>query len=238
MKSGVPYPDSETIFMDTSDVIARLIPQTEAASNALRLPHNRSFVIEESSTPKEEQITPAATRGTTPAVVLKSPPILLLTYSRLPYDGNLGFVFGSWDEECEILLEETPSASGISRRHFRINFSWDSGRLILVDMSSNGTVVTSQVMRQTLTLYKSSLPLASGDVIQAGVVRLQVIIPAKDDMEELREQKWNMYREQYLATIPKKNGVPRLLPQAQTVMEEGRISLLDLIAKGSAGKVR
>lgn len=100
-------------------------------------------------------------------------------------------------------------------------------------MSSNGTIVTSTVMQQTLTLYKLSLPLASGDVIQADVVRLQLIIPVKDDMKELRERKWNVYREQYLATIPKRNGIPQMAPQAQTVMEEGRITLLNVIEIGS-----
>ncbi len=140
---------------------------------------------------------------------------------------------GSWDEGCDILLEATPSVSGISRRQFRINFSWDSGYLSLVNMSSNGTIVTSTVMQQTLTLYKLSLPLASGDVIQADVVRLQLIIPVKDDMKELRERKWNVYREQYLATIPKRNGIPQMAPQAQTVMEEGRITLLNVIEIGS-----
>lgn len=107
-----------------------------------------------------------------------------------------------------------------------------------MDMSSNGIIVDSTVMGRKVDLRKSSLPLASGDVLQAGVVRLQLIIPADDGMEELRERKWKAYREQYLASIPKNHGVPRMPPQPQTVMEEGRISLLDVIAEGATGKVR
>ena len=227
------------ILIDIADVIARLTPETEEALKPLDFLHNRSFVLQSPSSPPREETSSPRTRETTPACSPKPGRAIVLTYSRLPYDGTQGFVFGSWDEKCDILLADKPSAGGISLISFRINFIFDSGCLTLIDMSSHGTRVNSTITLKTEDVRKSALPLASGDRIQVGVVILKLEIPTEDGWDELRRLKWEAYKEEYLAAVPKRNGVPQELSQPQTVMEEGRISLLHhRLGVGLRGKVR
>lgn len=225
--------------MDISDIIAKLTPETEEALKPLDFLHNRSFVLPPPSLLPQEETGSPRTRETTPACSPQPGRAIVLTYSRLPYDGMQGFVFGSWDEKCDILLAAKPSTGGISRIHFRINFNWDSGCLTLIDMSSHGTRVDSTITSKTEDVRKSALPLGSGDRIQVGVVILRLEIPTGDGMDELRRLKWKAYKEEYLASVPKRNGIPQELSQPQTVMEEGRISLLHhRLGVGLRGKVR
>ncbi|KAI9747976.1 MAG: hypothetical protein M1835_001925, partial [Candelina submexicana] len=60
-----------------------------------------------------------------------------------PYDPVVvGWVFGSDEETCDVLLS-TNIHKGASRRHFSINFHLESKVLILKSLSRNGTKLTA-----------------------------------------------------------------------------------------------
>jgi hypothetical protein len=82
--------------MDKSDVdvIAKLIPQTEAAYYPLRFSHNQSFVSPKPSPLRGEQIT-SASRETTPAYILEPRRAIVLSYSRTTVRRTPGM--GFWE---------------------------------------------------------------------------------------------------------------------------------------------
>lgn len=86
---------------------------------------------------------------TTPAPISKES--LALRLDRIPYDADLGFIFGSSeDDECDVLLSMRKSQNlrrnrGISRKHFRINFNRDNEALIIYNESQFGTELVSSL---------------------------------------------------------------------------------------------
>ena len=106
---------------------------------AFTLPHNNSFRICDNETSEEH--VPLREREGTPFVRLQKM-WLVLTTSRKPFDPLLGWVFGSDDDLCDLVLD-IDSTQGVSGRHFRIDHDWESKSLILTNMSRHGTKLSS-----------------------------------------------------------------------------------------------
>jgi len=128
--------------------------------------------------------------------------------------------------------------NGISRKHFRIDFNWESGSLLLIDHSSHGTVVDSEATGKH-TLRKNSVPIFNGDSIQAGLVRLRLKIPSHEAYQEAYDRNWQLYKKEHQEAIPINSftGLAVVKPTQATLLETGRLSLLNGIGQGTAGVV-
>jgi len=72
-------------------------------------------------------------RGSTPAVEFAEASMRLLLRDReKPFDPQAGFEFGSGveTEQVDIILHPVAGQAGISRRHFSINFNWETKALL------------------------------------------------------------------------------------------------------------
>lgn len=109
------------------------------AEPAFTLPHNNSFRIYDDETSGER--IHSRDREGTPFVRLRKT-WLVLTTTRKPFDPLVGWVFGSDDELCDLVLDVN-SAQGVSGKHFRIDHDWESRSVILTNMSRHGTKLIS-----------------------------------------------------------------------------------------------
>ena len=128
-------------------------------------------------------------------------------------------------KHCDILLSEHKTRDGISRVHFRIDFNWDTGCLILFDQSSHGTIVESVAMGRK-ELHKNSIPIFSNDIIQAGLIRFQVVIPSHEDCESAYDQNWQAYKRDVMASLPQLGSLDIQRNPLVTMKESGKLSLL------------
>ena len=131
--------------IDLSNTIVIMKPVGAESLRALDTQHNHnrleSFHFEQSI---GEKVTYDNVRSRECTPYFARPPEtgLLLKLNLAPMVPASGFVFGRDQRSCDICLEENPDPKakyGISARHFRINFNFKSGILLLYNESSVGT---------------------------------------------------------------------------------------------------
>ena len=131
--------------MDNSDIILTLSPADEfgLAADAFRLQHNRDRYLKPSAfvddAPSRE-ITPLDTDfdGVSNDSLEYFHRILLDFRQGSKVPGR--YIFGSDPKLCDVLLTSKRGQYNISGQHFHISFD-DQQRLILEDVSTNGTTV-------------------------------------------------------------------------------------------------
>jgi len=207
---------------DLSQLIAELVSTSEAATDALLLPHNKRYLA-----PSPPPRTVKQQRQITPALETRPPARITLSLDRLPNNQSLGFVFGSDRETCDVLLHNEPSGGGISRKHFRITINTDTGVLIVNDESTHGTVVTSRRFGE-LMLRKASTPIFAHDDIQAGLVTFRLLIPSRESCQDDFERNWKSYCSERNAARAKSLEQPAHQYQApQTSLETEKLTLMN-----------
>ncbi|PGG98116.1 serine/threonine protein kinase [Blastomyces parvus] len=133
--------------MDDPDLIAYLFPLTHPARNSVRRPENRSRCHELTEAIKRKPARRQPGDRTPPREQNSSnwfpdfvgTEMLKVTFSKGP-KSHRGFVLGREPKKCDIVLgsQASPDVSG---SHFLLTFN-DNDQLILVDTSSNGTIVS------------------------------------------------------------------------------------------------
>lgn len=214
---------SATQTPDLSQLLAELVSTSEAATDALLLPHNKRYLAPSPPPPR----TVKQQRQSTPALETRAPARITLSLDRPPINQSLGFVFGSDRETCDVLLHNESSGGGISRRHFRITINTDTGVLIVNDESTHGTVITSRRFGERM-LRKASAPIFAHDDVQAGLVTLRLLIPSRESCQYDFEQNWKIYcsgrdaaRAQSLEQSALQNRAP------QTSLETEKLTLMN-----------
>ncbi|KAI9699642.1 MAG: hypothetical protein M1836_002676 [Candelina mexicana] len=155
------------------------------------LPHNarfRSPIVAQNTTSSSISSCKSAgrtVREVTPAVKLNDS-YLYITFddSHMPNDPVSGWIFGSDEETCDVLLSVNVN-KGVSRRHFSINFHPESKVLLFKSLSRNGTKLTSDNIgfRVKVPMGQTQL-LASQTIIFAGQIQLNISFPARNDTEQ------------------------------------------------------
>ena len=221
---------------DSEDIILRLKPVTLEAFDVLRYKRNHLFLEHENGSPlPNSPTTPQVSSGEmTPHIIFPSG-VVVLKYSQLPYDGQMGWRFGTFDrDECDVLLHHRSGGHGVSRFHFRIYFNWRSGCPILIDESRYGTKVISRLAGDEAVVKKTAIPLYHEDRVQAGHVAFELIIPAHAG----RGVAWQEYHNRFSSAIPLSQRESSLVPGVETFLPPGRLSLLaDTLGKGFTGSV-
>lgn len=123
---------------ENPNVILILTSPQMQFQDACELPHNSERYIP----PIDLDSSESGSRRTTPDI----DPISIwgriqLTFDKPPKDILRGFAFGTDKARCDILLAEESGQGGISDVHFYITFD-NEGRIILKDVSENGTTVS------------------------------------------------------------------------------------------------
>ncbi|KAL8643740.1 MAG: hypothetical protein Q9210_007578, partial [Variospora velana] len=130
---------------DRSQIILILKPVGLVAQDALNTELNSGRLVQihqTRSTNSLHNIDNPSGRECTPYF---PPPVateLHLRFSPSPKDPTQGFVFGSDEAKCDVVLKDNGS-QGISRVHFFIDFNWASGLARLNNLSRYGTTISA-----------------------------------------------------------------------------------------------
>ena len=157
--------------MDKSDLILRLVPQNRFSSEICRVKENYNHFCE-----------------------ISGYPLLALRFSYKPKDVKTGFVFGHDKNSCDIIFKEPHT----SRRHFSITFNPNSGLILLLNGSTSGTVVGSQL----LSSFNQSIVLNHEVLISFGIYRFIVDIPARNHAQERFLHNQSLYLGNMLCNTP------------------------------------
>ena len=146
-----------------------------------------------------------AAASATPAVYLH----LHLTLE--PKDLLKGFVFGSDEKTCDVLLHRSRS-SGISGNHFSIQIDWDSGNPIISCLSRRGVVLREEGTRQKLrTLSRDDAQtIIPGSTLLVEVLHgfdLTVSCPDRGNFQPTYNEKLNAYYGKYKDAVPNMGNV-------------------------------
>ncbi|OAL22147.1 hypothetical protein AYO20_11247 [Fonsecaea nubica] len=217
------------------NTVVMLTSKTVDAYNALTLEHNKKFVPAPTIILDAEDSVEDSHRTPEPTPLREV--CLTITLDDLPYDPCEGWIFGSDPESCFVVLNERPSGGGISAKHFSLDYNWENGSLILNDLSSHGTVVISRVFGDH-TLRRNSLPINTGDIIQASLVRLEVCIPDRGLQKGAFERKWHTCRAEREQAIPRIGNLVIERPAPSTAFDTNKLGLSDPIGSGSFSEVR
>lgn len=188
--------------LDTLDIITVLQPRSEAATKALDLPQNAQYLLE------HKEVVSAA-----------------LTFFLRSKSLSKGWAVGSDKERCDLVIHEKKSVEGISSIHFRINWNWDNGCLLVLDQSTHGTNVYSAI-RGKIPLHETITPVFANDIIQAGLVMFRLIIPPRENFQEAYDRKWRAYRQEALNTFPELRDLNIHKRAPGTLKNSEKLSLL------------
>ncbi|KAK2800134.1 hypothetical protein FQN50_008229 [Emmonsiellopsis sp. PD_5] len=225
-------------FVDTTTTIATLTPCTDSAFAVLKLEHNKRRVVGTGPTlqpqpgsRRKRQRTPAVTAATGEHLILS------LLDEHKPIDPLQGFVFGSDANRCDVLLTGNGSNDGISRVHFRIDYHGEPRALLITDESTRGTRIQSKAAGTSILLEKKTLPIVSGDQIQAGLALFTLSIPDRGNSKQIFHDNWMRYYEERQKALPYIGALSIQQPNAVTYLDVYKLSLLETLGSGSCGTV-
>ncbi|OJD21527.1 hypothetical protein ACJ73_07135 [Blastomyces percursus] len=215
-------------------VIGIFKPVTRAAFEALELLHNKKYTTKFSPSSVPQRERKRRRRSISPETP-KTPFVLSLLDDDKPINPHRGFVFGSDENSCDVLLTKD-SSHGVSGVHFRLSLNWDSGALLIWDESSLGTRVQSTATNSKITFKKQSHPIVSGDKISAGLVIFTITTPDRAGNQLIFSQNMRKYYDQWIKEIPS-IGAGSVTRSKSTYWDPGKISPFEILGSGTSGTV-
>lgn len=200
---------------DLANVVLLIDPRKDdRAVKACYLEHNanRLVVRNGSANASLETRTLAldASRQVTPFCYVPPEPLLQLTFTVPPIDIIQGTIFGSDASQCDVLLDTDPS-SGVSRKHFSIDFNWSSGILLLTNHSRFNTTLNPHGEKISLRVGERwSLNPIAETVIRVGLIDIAVSVPDRGDYQ-------GEYEKNFLRALKLRE---RSLPRFELILEE------------------
>ena len=242
---------------DYSNTILIVKPVGPDTAASLRSEHNtnrlKSFHFEDGISSVAEY-DDTRSRECTPYVPRPPELELHIQFDREPKDATQGFVFGTSKKDCDVQLLENPDPDknkryGISRRHFRIDFNWDSGFLRLNNISSqNGTGMSAPSVNDgnQLLRYNDMHMLHPLEQTKVTVGRLvfEISFPAHGKHQRQYDRNWETFRAKYGKAVPNMKSLniqptSEITPFVQRRVGRRNAYLLhDEIGKGEFGMVR
>ena len=172
------------------------------AEIALELPENERYVVNSVVEDVSTQYS-AASRESTPFVAPSMATCALLLTHK-PFDPFTGWVFGSDEERCDFLLTTTNKETGVSGRHFGINYNWTSRYLRLTNLSRHHTMMSSPKLGQDI-IVRDSRVIPSGEevTITAGRVTLVIRVPVRGDYQDTFSRALDAYHNEVKEAMPR-----------------------------------
>lgn len=172
------------------------------AENALKLPENERYVINPVVEDVAAQHLPASREGTPFVAPSMTTCALLLTHK--PFDPFIGWVFGSDEDRSDFLLTTTAMETGVSGRHFCINYNWTSRHLRLTNLSRHHTMMSSPKLGQDIIVRDSRVIITSEEVtITAGRVTLVVRVPVRGEYQDAFSKALDAYHNEVTDAMPR-----------------------------------
>ncbi len=188
--------------LDTLDIITVLQPRSEAATKALDLPQNAQYLLE------HKKVISVA-----------------LTFFLRSKSLSKEWAVKSDKKRCDLVIHEKKSVEGISSIHFRINWNWDNGCLLVLDQSTHDTNVYSAI-RGKISLHEIITSIFVNDIIQAELVMFRLIIPSRENFQEAYDRKWRAYRQKTLNTFLELRDLNIHKRASSTLKNSEKLSLL------------
>lgn len=138
-------------------------------------------------------ITPTTDRGNYRSIRQMHPrPILRITTCDIhnPKDAELGFVFGTDADLCDIVLDKNPDTS-ISRTQFAIIANWKTGVLLIRNHSTQDTIIDDDELGKDDLLWQRTLPLGE-TLLYVKFETFRIEIECPDHWNEYAER-WKAY---------------------------------------------
>lgn len=198
--------------IDFTSLLVIVTPKHKRAEEAFAYPENAKRCwtenISADHTEAEELIirkSGKASSSTTPAVYLH----LYLTLE--PKNLLKGFVFGTDEDTCDVLLHRSRT-SGISGNHFSIQIDWDSGSPVLSCLTGRGVRLKEESTRQQMrTLSRDDAQtIPPGTTLFVEVIdgfELTVSCPHRGESQSTYNEKLKEYYGRYKDAVPDMSNV-------------------------------
>ncbi|WQF89384.1 Putative serine/threonine-protein kinase Atg1 [Colletotrichum destructivum] len=112
----------------------------------------------------------------TPAPLSEALPFLRVTTDDEPHDAQIGFLFGSDPEVCDVLLDKDP-ARGISKRQFAIHVTQQHGVLLIINRSRNKTNVEARSFGKLALSSQRALQDNESVHVSLGIYDIEIRLP-------------------------------------------------------------
>lgn len=177
-------------------------------SDFMRQPVNAAFLVSDealscASDPFAEssfQTANASTRDCTPDPRNSRPvPFLRFTMDHRPKDPRLGWVFGSSQHCCDVVLDQG-SQNGVSAKQFAIKLQSEPGVLIVSNLSRNGTPM--RLNTANFDRVKSQRAFGHRMDMSIGKLRVELLCPDHSLHRRLFERQWSMFYAEMEAEVP------------------------------------
>ncbi|EQL03610.1 Serine/threonine-protein kinase domain protein [Ophiocordyceps sinensis CO18] len=176
------------------------------------------------------QTANASTRDCTPDPRNSRPvPFLRFTMDHRPKDPRLGWVFGSSQHCCDVMLDQG-SQNGVSAKQFAIKLQSEPGVLIVSNLSRNGTPM--RLNTANFDRVKSQRAFGHRMDMSIGKLRVELLCPDHSLHRRLFERQWSMFYAEMEAEVP---PLDSLALSAGPSLTKTRISL-EYYLDGSIGR--
>ncbi|KAI1755780.1 hypothetical protein F4782DRAFT_550891 [Xylaria castorea] len=143
------------------------------------------------------------TENGTPARQMKTSSFMRITTDPIHDQGEFrkGFVFGSSDRECDILLDKDQD-KGVSRKQFAVLQGWDDGALIIRNLSKQRTCIESRLLGKIM--LNKELKLQENEIltVQLGAFDIQIRIPDHGSHRDIFLKNWSEHRVRVSSKLP------------------------------------
>ncbi|KAI8950418.1 hypothetical protein F4801DRAFT_548991 [Xylaria longipes] len=189
-------------MMDT--VAARALFEVHSSDDLIDIEENQKFLVfdEEQSYAFDHRLGSQystffanETENGTPLRHVEPPSFLRITMDDIhnPKDYRAGFVFGCDSRECDVLLDEN-QRRGVSRKQFAIQPDWNAGKLILKNLSNQGTCLESRSLGRIVLHTERSLPDNEIVDVKLGPVEFRIRTPDHSNHRDVYLENWQAFR--------------------------------------------
>ena len=166
--------------IDLSRTVLQISAFEENSIKALNNSHNQGFIVSDKLS--ERPSLSRHQREETPSVEPRTVLAVLRT-DHYPFDPLLGWVFGSDEETCDVLIGTRDQ--GVSRKHFRIDHNWRTMTLVLTNISTHGTHMIDPETGDSHRITTSRAIFGTEQHrITLGAVNLTLRIPSRNQAQQ------------------------------------------------------
>lgn len=183
--------------INPSQVIIVVKPIDPRSQDVLIYPHNKARLNTVSHNEPRTTLSLWSTilsRESTPFVPATKEVELYLMLQPFPKDASRGFVFGKDARYCDVVLDDPINIDpqkicGISRQHFALRFNWNSGLILVANLSQHSTGVKAPSILGNYKLLKHSdttmLHPAEQTRVCAGATQFDLCFPARNKVQSI-----------------------------------------------------
>ena len=235
---------------DHSNTILVVKPVGPIATDSLRSEHNASRLASfhfDDAVSTFSLYDDSRSRECTPYFPPPAELELHLRFDPEPKDPKQGFVFGTNEDICDVVILDDGEQS-ISREHFYLDFNWDSGYLRVNNISRHGTGISAPSVKNGFQMLKHNnqrmLHPAEQTRVSVGSLKFDFSFPVRGQHHgQLYQRNWEEFRAKCVRAVPGVGGLNIKSPLEVTRFKVLRTSrhhtylLHDVIGRGEFGTV-